>query len=339
MGFLPAGNLIVVAVLCTAFAGQALAQNSISGIVFDPFRKPVSDIEVELLDGFERLVGSRKTSSSGFYTFQRLNAGIYYLRIRVGGTNFKDATQRVDLGDLNAIGGVDQQQVDLFLEFDERRGDREPVVTGVVYAQEVPQTAKDLFELSRKQIDEKEPERAKDSLRSALEVFPDYFQALESLGDLHLESQEFEDAAFVYGRAVEINPRCFACYFNLGVARNKIGQKQAAAESLRKANEIDSGSINSHLLLGIVLRDLKRYGEAEAALIRAKELGRNRQPDVNWQLAELYYFNLKKPSDAIDELRMFLDNLTPEEKKANPEKVAGIEKLIRQIRNESAGRN
>lgn len=339
MKFFSAGRFLILAVLLSAFAACALAQNSISGIVFDPFRKPVADIEVELLDGFERLVGSRKTTSSGFYTFQRLNAGIYYIRIRVGGTSFKDATQRVDLGDLNAIGGVDQKQIDLYLEFDERRGDREPAVTGIVYAQEVPQQAIELYEMSRRQINNKKMDEAKDSLRSALDIFPQYFLALESLGDLHLESQEFESAASAYSRAVEINPRCFGCYFNLGIARNKLGQKNSAAESLLKANEIDSGSINSHLLLGIVLRELERYGEAESALIRAKELGRNKQPDVNWQLAELYYFDLKRPKDAIYELRMFLGNLTSEEKKSNPGKIAGIEKLIRKIENEIKTRN
>ncbi len=315
-------------------ASPALAQNAISGIVFDPQKKPVGDIEIELLDGFERLIGSRTTTASGFYTFQRLRAGVYYLRVRPGSTNFKESKQRVDLGDLNALGGVDQKQLDLFLEIDERRQSQAREVTGVVFAQNVSEEARKKLERARK-LENKQPEQAFEVLQGILESHPDYFEALELLGDVALSLKRFEVARSSYGRAVQVNPLCFGCFFNLGVTLNQMGDKKEAVEALRSANEVDAGSINANLLLGIVLRDLKFFEEAEVALLRARRLGKDKQPDVNWQLAELYYFNLNQPRRAVEELKRYLDNLTSEEKRENRRKIEGVRQLIQKIESES----
>lgn len=327
--FLPIFLLLVF----LSFPSTVKAQNSISGIVFDQEKRPVSGIEIELLDGFERLIGSRKTTGSGFYTFQRLGAGIYYLRIRPGGTGFKESTRRIDLGDMNAIGGVDQKQVDLFLEVDRRNSDGGKPVNSVIFAQEVPETAARDFEKAKKVIG-KDPEKAAVLLESAVRAFPEYFEALESLGDAYLSLKRFDDAQSAYKRAVAVNPRCFGCYFNLGIALNSLGRMKDSVDALTEANRIDSGSINSHLLLGIVLRRLKRFSQAESELLRAKDLSSNEQPDVNWQLAELYYFELKEPTKAVKELRNYLKNLSSKEKRENRDKVQNIKRLIGKIESE-----
>ncbi|QQS43017.1 MAG: tetratricopeptide repeat protein [Acidobacteriota bacterium] len=327
---------LVFSVMLFVLAPAIAAQNSISGIVFDPDNKPVGDIEVELLDTFERLIGTRKTSGSGFYTFQRLGAGVYYLKIRPGGTAFSESKQRIDLGDLNAIGGVDQKQVDIHLEFDPRMNRNGAAINGVVFAQAVPEEARHHFENASKAA-RKQPERAIVELEKALSLFPDYFAALELSGDLKLANGDFEGAEAAFGRAVEVNARCFGCFFNLAVAQNKLGRKPEAASNLVRANEIDPGSINANLLLGMILRDLKRFDEAESALLKAKGLSGNEQPDVNWQLAELYYFDLKEPKKAKKELESYLSNLSDTEKRQNSGKVETIRKLIRQIESEISG--
>ena len=77
---------------------KCLAQNSISGIIFNENRQPIAEIEVELLDEYERLIKSAKTRGSGLYMFQGLRAGIYYIQVRTAGTNYKQAQERVQLG-------------------------------------------------------------------------------------------------------------------------------------------------------------------------------------------------------------------------------------------------
>jgi tetratricopeptide (TPR) repeat protein len=245
-----------------------------------------------------------------------------------------ESKMRVDLGDLNAIGGVDQKQVDIFLEVDDRRNESPKQVTGVVFAQSIPAEAKKKLGNAQK-LKGKSPEEALEILKEAVSIFPDYFDALEMLGDVSLELKRFQAASEAYERALRINPRCFGCFFNLGIAFNNLGEKRKAADALRSANGVDPGSINAHLLLGIVLREIRSFSEAEEALLRAKELGDNKQPDVNWQLAELYYFDLKNPKRAIPELKRFLENLTQEEKRENPRKIESIKQLIRKIESES----
>lgn len=328
-------SMVAAAILLLLICGSASAQNSISGIVFDPNRRPANDINVELLDSFERLIASRKTKGSGFFTFQRLNQGVYYIRVRVAGTNFKDQKKRIDLGDLNSLGGVDQKQIEIYLEFDPRAVKRTPAVTGVIFAQDVPDEARRLFETAGKYKKKKRPEDAEKALIQATSVFPDYFQALEMLGDVHLELKKYRDAEADYLRAVRVNPKCFACLLNLAMAQYNLKELEKAVGSLVKANELDSSSINAHLLLGIVQRELKRYENAEKSFLVSKKLGENKYADVNWQLATLYYFDLGKKSEAADELERYLKNLSGKEKKKHADKIRSVRKLIQKIRREA----
>ncbi|NNF00785.1 MAG: hypothetical protein HKN25_17350, partial [Pyrinomonadaceae bacterium] len=136
-------------------------------------------------------------------------------------------------------------------------------------------------------------------------------------------------------KAVEVNPKSATSLFGLAVAQNKLKKKPDAAESLKRANALDGNSINVNLLLGIIQRDLKRYSEAEKTLVKAKTLSDNKQPDVNWQLANLYYYNLKKLRQAAIELNYYLKNLSKNERKQNPQMVKSIKKLIKKIRLEA----
>jgi tetratricopeptide (TPR) repeat protein len=315
-------------------AFPAAAQNSISGIVFDENRRPVSDIYVELLDELERLIGSRETRN-GFYSFQRLNKGIYYLRVRTDGTNFREQKIRIDLGDLNSIGGVDAKQQDVYLALDEKRSGQISAGRGVIFVQEVPAEAKEQLERGVRSRDKNNDAEAVGNLQTALRIFPDYFEALGILGEIYLRQKKYREAEDLFTRATKVNEKSFASFFNLAVAQNNLNRPEEAAANLQKANMIDPGSINAHLLLGIIQRKLKRFEEAEKTLLRAKTLSRNKEPDVNWQLAELFYFDLKKPHEAADELDSFLKNLSEDERKNNPQKIETVRKLIRQIRSET----
>jgi tetratricopeptide (TPR) repeat protein len=310
---------------------SATAQNSLSGIVFDNNRQPVSDVYVELLDDIERLIASRKTRG-GFYTFQKLSRGIYYLRVRVAGTSFKEQKIRIDLGDLNSIGGVDAKQQDIFLEVDSKRSGQTPQVTGVIFAQEVPADALVSYQNGLKNLNKNKTEDAIADLKMAIRIFPVYFNALEKLGDIYLSRQNFAEAEDLFKRAAAVNQKSFSSYFSLAIAQNKLSKPAEAVASLTKANEIDGNSINSHLLLGIIQRQLKQFSEAEKNLLKAKELSKNKEADVNWQLAELFYFDLKELDKAADELNSYLKNLSKTERRNNPKKIDGVKKLIDQIR-------
>ncbi len=308
------------------------AQNSISGMIFDDNRKPVQNIEVELLDALERLIGTRKTRGSGFYTFQRLNRGIYYIKVRIAGTNFKEKKVRIDLGDLNAIGGVDVKQVDIYLEVNTKGRNERPVNNSVIFAQNVPEESRKLYKSGLENVKKKKNAEAITNFKDAIRIFPEYFDALDSLGNLYLADNKYLEAENIFKKASEINPKSFRSFFNLAVAQNKLKKRDSAIENLKKANALDSGSINSHLLLGIIQRDVKKSKAAEKSLLKAKELSKNKVSDVHWNLALLYYYDFKRYNLAADELELYLKAIPENEKKKAKGKISEVKGLIQKIR-------
>ena len=65
-----------------------LAQNSITGIVFDNNRRPVADITVELLDEFERLIRQTSAEIPDFINFQSFVREIITFKYKHGWNGF-----------------------------------------------------------------------------------------------------------------------------------------------------------------------------------------------------------------------------------------------------------
>jgi len=324
--------VVFVGFLLGFSANNITAQNAISGMVFDYNRRPISDINVELLDDVERLIATRKTIGGGFYSFQKLNQGIYYIRIRVAGTGYKKKKIRIDLGDLNSIGGVDLKQVDVFLQLDPRLVSKTPPVIGVIFAQEIPKDAKRSYENGIKNLDKKRNDEATIDFSNSLKIFPEYFDALFRLGDIYLTQGKFVEAENALKRAIIINPKSAPVLYGLAIAQNRLKKRHEAIENLKKGVTFDGSSINSYLLLGKIQRDLMQYKEAEKSFLKAKKLGTQKAADVNWNLALLYYHDLKKFREAADELELYLSNLSKRERKKNIQKVSMVKKLIKNIR-------
>lgn len=313
-----------------AAAVNAFAQNSIDGLVFDKNRRPVVNIEVELLDEYERFLRSAKTSTSGIYIFQGLRAGVYYVQVRVAGTNYKPAKERIQLGQTNftnsmgRTSGSESLQVNLTLEVDSRRiGNQDPLNNEVIFAQDIPDEAKKSYENALKNFEEKKSDEAIAQLQNAIAVFPDYFLALERLGYEYLEQNKLAEAENVFKRATEINPKSFSSKYGLGIVQHKLGKKDEAIKTLNEAVLINPASINSFFWLGRIYREQKEFDKAETALKKAKELSENKLPEIHWELALLYYHNLQRYNEAANELELYL--------KANP-KAENKEQVIKLIK-------
>lgn len=326
------------AIVLLAAAMSVSAQNTISGIVLDNDRRPVAKIEVELLDEFERFVKSEKTNSSGLYIFAGLRASTYYVQIRTDGTNFKSVKERVQIGQTNrtnrttgAISGSETLQVNFILEVERR--DKAPTNNEVVFAQNVPPEAAEHFENALKYLKDEKTDEALGELESALNIFPDYFLALEKLGYASLGKGDFVGAEKVFTRATAVNPRSFSAKSGLGIARFKLGRFAEAAKAIEEAIVLNPSSANSFLFLGRIYRETKNFESAETALKKAAELSGNKLADVHWELALLYYYDLDRPAAAADRLELYL--------KANPNagNRSQIEKLIKTMREKAAKKN
>ena len=334
------GQILIILFVIFVFglsARGAFGQNSLNGLIFDKNRNPVADIEVELLDEYERLIRTVKTSSSGVYIFQSIRGGIYYVQVRVDGTNFKPSKERVQIGQTNftnsttgGISGSETLQLNFTLEVDPRRaGNQTPLTNEVIFAQEIPEDARKAYEKALKSLDDKKPSEAVSLLQNAVGLFPEYFLALDTLGYEYINQNKFAEAEIAFEKAVRVNPKSFSSRYGLAVSQYKLDKKREAVKTLEEAVSLNPASINSYFLLGRIFRDTKQFDKAETNLKKAKELSKNKLPDIHWELALLYYHDLKKFDKAADELELYL--------KANPkaENKEQVNKLIKTFRDKA----
>lgn len=312
-------------------------RNGITGMVFDDTRRPMSEVYVELLNELDITINQIRTSSSGRYEFMGLSEGRYKLRVRPFGTDFLPQTQEVVVANISAVGGGsggEVKQVDFYLRL-------RPEVTagpfyapGLVFAQEVPGEARKLYEKAVGELRAKKEAEGFASLRKALEVFPNYYLALDRLGGEYAvrgnqDKRYFEAARVLLTKAVEVNPKSFSSLFGLGFSQYHLGNVNEAVENLQRSVGLYNKSANGHLWLGIAQKRAGKPAEAEAALKRANELSKGKEPDVLWQLAGLYN-EQKRYAEAADALEKFL-KLKPDARDAEK-----IRQMIGQLKQKAA---
>ena len=90
----------------------------------------------------------------------------------------------------------------------------------------------------------------------------------------------------------------------MAYAQHALNKYDAASATVVKALEIYPNYGDALLLNGILLRQAKKFEEAEKQLLKAKEFSRGANPIVHWHLALLYGIDLKRYRDAAKELKL-----------------------------------
>ena len=326
--FIKSVVLLFLIVFGVSFA--AAQNNSINGRVYDAqSRALVPDLFVELQDPFGMMVARDKTDSAGRFFFGRLRSGDFNVKIITFGTNYQETIQSVRLVSMpigNGRVSSDTAYVDVYLKLDPRRvnsGGNGPA--SVVFAQEVPDEARQLYKKGAGQLDDKKDEGL-ESLKKAVEIFPNYYDALDRLGSEYVLRKQYEEAAKYLIRAIDVNRRSYSSYYALGVASYNLKNLPAAIEALSAATVINPQSVNAQLFYGMVLRIDGSYEKAEKALLQAKNLAKSSPvAEIHWQLG-LLYEKTERYREAASELERYL-KVAP--KGANTEQV---KKLIETLR-------
>lgn len=329
-------SLFVPFVAPTAAGVFAQFGNSISGHVFGPQRTPLHDINVELLNNYSQTIARTRTNGSGRYVFSGLGSGRFTVRVMSWGTDFEDQEQEVEIvnfatrtssGELRPS-GFSNEQKDFYLR--PRRTANAAGVVGTVFLQEVPQTAQKLYEKAVSALSDKKEKEGLDDLKSALEIFPKYYLALERLGTEYVRLGHFEAARILLNIAVEVNPRGYKSWYGLAYSSYSLKKYTEAAAAIQKSIELNQYSAEAFLLSGVLKRLNKQFGESEKQLIKANELANGKLPQAHWHLALLYGNDLKRYRDAAKELKLFL-KLEPEAKDAEK-----IKALIKEFEDKAA---
>jgi len=279
---------------------------AILGSVRDPGGQPVMSIRVTLLGENYQNLGTRFADSSGRFQFRNLGQGIYTVRIEPAGTPYEEESQEIRLESLSPRRSATEEPFTVDFRLRLKKGQSTQVTPAVVFVQDVPARAREEYERGRSSLNS-HPEMAMLSLKKAIEIFPDYFHALELLGTEHVRRNQFDDAIPILTRAAQVNPNSAKSLYSLGVAHLKSNRTAEAINWLLRAEDKNPTNPNVHMMLGIAHGNLGSLVESEEAFKKAYHLGggRSEVADVHFYLAGIYN-RQHRYAEAIRELELFL---------------------------------
>lgn len=106
----------------------------------------------------------------------------------------------------------------------------------------------------------------------ALELEPNYFDALQRLGLLLAQTQQYSQAIELLSKALKINPNHAECYNNRAVVLQEIGRLEEALVGYDQAIAIHPEYVDAHSNRGNVLKQLNRLDEALKSYDKALNL-------------------------------------------------------------------
>ena len=323
---------IIFMIILTASAPLQAQNNrsSISGVVTDSTRRTISDLWIELLNEVDSVIFRVRTDATGRYIFRNLSFGTFQVRIVTSGTNFVSQTVRVQLfpATMQGTGSHYEQQDFILKTVSETKGG--PVTKArTVFAQDVPEAARKLFETAVIRFDSNDVETGMIKLKESLAIFPGYYFALERLGVEYLKAKNLEQAGITLKKALEINPNGAPSLYALGVVQYQTKQWEPAIDVLQRSIILEPESNNAvfiNMYLGLAFLKTEKAEKGEPFLKKAIESGGARIPaDVHMHLAE-FYGKKDRFKEAADELELFL-KLVPDARDAS-----NIRNLITQLR-------
>lgn len=319
-----------------AFPAKNVRQNgnTINGMIYDPTGRPASQIYVELLNELSTTVARTRTDGGGRFYFNGLSYGRFRVKVLTLGTNYLPYEEDVQLVNVSQSGIQTpvNEYLEIKLRFDKDKSNNAVdygggASAGVIFAQDIPKEARKLYEKGAKELDDKKSDDL-ESLKKALEIFPDFYLALDRLGVEYVRRGQYETALPFLIKAVEVNERSFSSFYSLGMACLYLNHLKESVEAFRATTIISPQSPYANFWYGVALRQNGNFERAEKSLLRANELSKKSPiADVHWQLA-LIYNRTNRNKEAIAELEMFL-KLKPD----NPDK-AQVESLIARLRAE-----
>src|SRR5262249_21879819 len=155
----------------------------------------------------------------------------------------------------------------------------------MVFAQPIPEAARAEYERGLSGLKSNKSEPGIAALKKAIEIFPDYYDALESLGTEYVKRGEYDLALPILTHAVEVNHRAPKSLYALGVAYLKLSRFAESVETLQKAAEQDSNNANVYMMLGLACGNNRALDQAEAAFKKALQLSGASVAEAHFYLA------------------------------------------------------
>jgi len=112
-------------------------------------------------------------------------------------------------------------------------------------------------------------QRAASFISKALKIDPKHSEAWNNLGNVKKELRQLKEALACYDKAIELDISNAETYFNRGNALKELDRLSEALDSYKKAIALKSNDAEFYYNQGIVLQDLKYFDEALESLNKA----------------------------------------------------------------------
>jgi tetratricopeptide (TPR) repeat protein len=303
-------SLTLLGLIALAFSGSALASAkpfqggfTILGSVSLPDGKPAARVKVKI-SGMTGLNIEVQTDDQGRYQFFNIANGRY----RLTAYNPADPALASDAteADTSRSSG-NRLLVHLYMRSKPiaKSENKTGVVSVAEATQRVPKEAKKAFEQGVKRKADKKFDQALESFDRAVQLYPEYFQALTGRGELHIAQNQSAAAAEDFARALQYNEEYAPALRGAGFCKLQQQQFEEAIKYLERALAVEPNVTDTHLFLGIANLSLDRREAAERALQQALKLDADHAVTAHIYLADLYA-RQQKYREAADELRIYL---------------------------------
>jgi tetratricopeptide (TPR) repeat protein len=288
--------------------------------------QPTATLRVTLLDENYGSLRTLFVDNSGRFQFRNLGPGIYFVRIETGGTPYEEETQRIQLDSLSPRRSTTEEPYSVDFRLRRKRGQVSQVVPGVIFVQEVPAAARAEYERAQANFKDQKLKLGIEALKKAIEIFPEYFVALELLGTEYVKFGDYDNALPILARAIQVNPDAPKSLYALGVAHLKSNRSAEALAWLHRAADKDPKNPNVYMMMGLAYGYIDSLSESEVYFKKAYALGGGQSDvaNVHFYLASIYN-RQRKYADAVRELELFLKEATDVNDKAQVREL--IQKL------------
>ena len=130
-------------------------------------------------------------------------------------------------------------------------------------------------------------EQALDHFNQALQIKPEYADALNNKGRAFIKLGKIEEAVEILNKALRLNPNSTQALTNLGTALKKHGNLDQAIQQWQNVLNIDPENLNIRYSIALALAQQQKYDDAIDHFNEALRIKPN-WPEVHYNLASVY---------------------------------------------------
>jgi tetratricopeptide (TPR) repeat protein len=291
-----------------SIAGAAIKQGGgfvIFGRVNLPNGRPATTRMKVFIEGVNGLRRDILSDDQGNYEFRGISGGRYYVHATNPGAP-EQYCDPIEADTARAYAGRLQVDINLKLPLHKEKKDVNPGIVSVSEAaQNIPKPALKAYEQGLKLQKENQREKALNSFNQAIELYPEYFQALTERANLLMGGGQLAEAVADFERALRLNEKYVPALRGLGYCQMQQKQFEAAVSNLERAFVMEPQAPLTLLLLGYANLSLGRYEPAKQCLEEALKLGPESAARAHVYLAEVFAHE-QKFKEAADSIRRYL---------------------------------